>query len=288
MPMPSYKLDKGIRNRQDLAASVAQSIEATNLSLGMDPDPHIGFDIPALDLPQGKEAVEQTLQAVFAKANGELARLLQDVRTKSAAGQLGAAAQNGSTNKLLMRAIQCAVKQYLLQAELGSLALRDELTGVYNRRGFLALAERQLKLGHRSGRAILVFFADVDGLKQINDKFGHKEGDLALVHAAQVLEKTFRDSDVIARFGGDEFAVLALEVSGHSESTIRARLDRNLKELNARHSRCTLSISLGAARFDPTSPRSPASIEQLMIRADEAMYEEKRLRSKPVLVTRAD
>jgi len=285
--MPSYKLDKGIRNRQDLTASVAQSIGATNLSLGMDPDPHFGFDIPALDLPLGKEAVEQILQAVFAKANGELARLLQDVRTKSAAGQLGTA-QNGSTNKLLMRAIQCAVKQYMLQAELGSLALSDELTGVYNRRGFLALAERQLKLGRRSGRAILVFFADVDGLKQINDKFGHKEGDLTLVHAAQVLEKTFRDSDVIARFGGDEFAVLALEVSGHSESTIRARLDRNLKELNARDSSYTLSISLGAARFDPTSPRSPASIEQLMIRADEAMYEEKRLRSKPALVTRAD
>jgi diguanylate cyclase (GGDEF)-like protein len=287
MPMPSYKLDKGIRSRQDLTASVAQSMGATNLSLGMDPDSHFGFDIPALDLPQGKEAVEQILQAVFAKANGELARLLQDVRTKSVAGQLGTA-QNGSANKLLMRAIQCAVKQYMLQAELGSLALSDELTRVYNRRGFLALAERQLKLGRRSGRAILVFFADVDGLKQINDKFGHKEGDLVLVHAAQVLEKTFRDSDVIARFGGDEFAVLALEVSGHSESTIRARLDRNLKELNARHSRCTLSMSLGAARFDPTSPRSPASIEQLMIRADEAMYEEKRLRSKSVLVTRAD
>jgi len=285
--MPSYKLDKGIRNRLDLAASVAQSIGATNLSLGMDPDPHFGFDIPAMDLPRGKEAVEQILQAVFAKANGELAKLLQDVRTKSAAGQLGTA-QNGSTNKLLMRAVQCAVKQYMLQAELGSLALSDELTGVYNRRGFLALAERQLKLGRRSGRAILVFFADVDGLKQINDKFGHKEGDLALVHAAQVLEKTFRDSDIVARFGGDEFAVLALEVSGHSESTIRARLEQNLHELNAQQSRYTLSISLGAMRFDPRSPKSPASIEQLMIQADEAMYEEKRLRSKPFLVARAD
>ena len=287
MPMPSYKLDKGIRNRLDLAASVAQSIGATNLSLGMDPDPHFGFDIPAMDLPRGKEAVEQILQAVFAKANRELAKLLQDVRTKSAAGQLGTA-QNGSTNKLLMRAVQCALKQYMLQAELGSLALSDELTGLYNRRGFLALAERQLKLGRRSGRAILVFFADVDGLKQINDKFGHKEGDLALVHAAQVLEKTFRDSDIVARFGGDEFAVLALEVSGHSESTIRARLEQNLHELNAQQSRYTLSISLGAMRFDPRSPKSPASIEQLMIQADEAMYQEKRLRSKPFLVARAD
>jgi len=248
--------------------------------LGID----LGSYVSALNLPQGNEAVNQILETVLAKANGELAKLLQDVRTKSAAGLLDTA-QNGSTNKLLMRAIQCAVKQYMLQAELGNLALSDELTGMYNRRGFLALAERQLKLGRRSGRAILVFFADVDGLKQINDKFGHGEGDLALVRAAQVLEKTFRDSDVIARFGGDEFAVLALEVSGHSESTIRARLEQNLKELNAKHSRYALSISLGAVRFDPTSPRGPASIEQLMIRADEAMYEEKRRQSRPFVVT---
>jgi len=280
--MCSYKLEKGVRWREDLVTSVAQISGAS--SLGIDLDSHFGFDVSPLNLPRGNEAVNQILETVLAKANGELAKLLQDVPTKSAAGRLGTA-QNGSTNKLLMRAIQCAVKQYMLQAELGNLALSDELTGVYNRRGFLALAERQLKLGRRSGRAILVFFADVDALKQINDKFGHAEGDLALVRAAQVLEKTFRDSDVIARFGGDEFAVLALEVSGHSESTIRARLEQNLNELNARHSRYALSISLGAVRFDPTSPRSPASIEQLMILADEAMYEEKRRRPRPFLVT---
>ena len=266
---------------------VAQSNGAPSLSMGIDLVAHSDFDASALSLPRGNEALNQILETVLAKANVELANLLQDVRTKSAAGLLGTA-QDGCTKKLLMRAVQCALKQSMLQAEMGSLALRDELTGVYNRRGFLALAERQLKLGRRSGRAILVFFADVDGLKQINDKFGHAEGDLALVRAAQVLEKTFRDSDVIARFGGDEFAVLALEVSGHSEATIRARLEQNLKELNARHSLYTLSISLGAARFDPASPRSPESIEQLMIRADEGMYEEKRHRSKPFLVAALD
>jgi len=117
-----------------------------------------------------------------------------------------------------------------------------------------------------------------------------RKGDLALVHAAEVLEKTFRDSDVIARFGGDEFAVLALEVSGHSEShhprTSRTEFEGTQRETFALH---TLSISLGAVRFRPPQIRAaPASIEQLMIRADEAMYEEKRLRSRPFLATRAD
>src|SRR5260370_13530644 len=126
MQMPTYKLEKGIRNRQDLAASVAQTIEATNRSLGMDPDPHFGFDVPALDLPRGKEAVEQILQTVFAKANGELAKLLQDVRTQSATGQLGTA-QNGSANKLLMRAVQCAVKQYMLRSEEHTSELQSHL-----------------------------------------------------------------------------------------------------------------------------------------------------------------
>ena len=287
MPVCSHKLGKGIDWGEDLVTPVAQSNGAPSLSMGIDLVAHSDFDASALSLPRGNEALNQILETVLAKANVELANLLQDVRTKSAAGLLGTT-QDGCTKKLLMRAVQCALKQSMLQAELGSLALRDELTGVYNRRGFLALAERQLKLGRRSGRAILVFFADVDGLKQINDKFGHAEGDLALVRAAQVLEKTFRDSDVIARFGGDEFAVLALEVSGDSEATIRARLEQNLKELNERHSLYTLSISLGAARFDPAGPRSPESIGQLMIRADEGMYEEKRHRSKPFLVAALD
>jgi two-component system cell cycle response regulator len=111
-----------------------------------------------------------------------------------------------------------------LQAELGNLALTDELTGLYNRRGFMALAERQLKIGRRSGRGMLLFVMDVDRLKQINDSFGHFEGDRALKRTAEVLEETFRDSDVLARLGGDGFAVPAVEASGHSEATIKTRL----------------------------------------------------------------
>jgi diguanylate cyclase (GGDEF)-like protein len=287
MSMGSTKFVRG-HCRQDTIEAPAVLLSDTSIStLGLDFESLFPRDAAPLNLAKEQETAGLIPQALSSEANEELARLLQDVRMKCDAALLGTG-QNQPISELLIRAIRCAVKQYMLQRELGSLALRDQLTGLYNRRGFLALGERQLKLGRRSGREILLFFADVDGLKQINDELGHAEGDLALVRAAQVLEETFRDSDVIARFGGDEFAVLALEVSGHSESTIRARLEQNLKELNARHSRYTLSISLGAVRFDPTSSRSSTSIEQLMIRADEAMYEAKRRRSKLSLVGARD
>jgi diguanylate cyclase (GGDEF)-like protein len=179
-------------------------------------------------------------------------------------------------NELLIRAVRCAAQQYMLQAELGNLALTDELTSLYNRRGFMVLAQRQLKLGRRSGRGLLLFFIDLDGLKQINDSFGHPEGDQALKRTAQALEMTFRDSDVIARVTGDEFAVLAIEAAGHSEATIRNRLCEDLKSISAGESRYTISLSLGAAHFDP---RASTSLGELMAQADQAMYEQKRRRS---------
>jgi diguanylate cyclase (GGDEF)-like protein len=287
MSMGSTKFDRGHCRRDTVEAPAALLSGASISTLGLDFESLFPRDAAPLNLTKEQETAGLIPQALSSEANEELARLLQDVRMKCDAALLGTG-QNQPISELLIRAIRCAVRQYMLQGELSNLALRDQLTGLYNRRGFLALGERQLKLGRRSGREILLFFADVDGLKQINDELGHAEGDLALVRAGQVLEKTFRDSDVIARFGGDEFAVLALEVSGHSESTIRARLEQNLRELNARHSRYTLSISLGAVRFDPTCRRGPKSIEQLMIRADEAMYEEKRSLSKPSLVEARD
>jgi len=136
---------------------------------------------------------------------------------------------------------------------------------------------QQLKLARRSGRGLLVFMMDVDGLKQINDSFGHLEGDRALKHTSDVLEETFRDSDVVARLGGDEFAVLAIEAAGHSELTIKTRLLESLKSINAKQSGYEISLSLGLARFDPSSR---TSIGELMVKADQVMYEQKRRRSR--------
>jgi diguanylate cyclase (GGDEF)-like protein len=224
---------------------------------------------------QGEEITNETIfQTLLSDANRELASLLQDVR-KLQDDPLLDNGQTGRMKKLMMRAVHCAAKQYMLQAELGNLALTDELTGLCNRRGFMAIAERQLKIGHRTGRGMLLFFLDIDGMKQINDSFGHGEGDLTLKRAAKALKLTFRDSDVIARLGGDEFAVLAIEASDNSEAAIRARLSEDLKSVSAGETRYAINLSLGAVRINICSN---ASIGEWMVRADQAMYEQKRRR----------
>lgn len=222
-----------------------------------------------------KVAFDKVFEAMVSEANRELASLLQEVGAVPQEALVRGTNKTQSINELLMRAVRCATKQYMLQAELGNLALTDELTGLYNRRGFMTIAERQLKVARRSGRSMLLFFVDVDGLKQINDSIGHSEGDAALKRAAQALEATFRDCDVIARLGGDEFAVLAIEASSQSEATIMARLGEHLKSSADERSQYSISLSLGVARFNP---RNGASIGELMEQADQAMYEQKRRR----------
>jgi two-component system cell cycle response regulator len=171
----------------------------------------------------------------------------------------------------LRRAAWCAVKQALLDRELRHLAITDDLTGLYNRRGFLASATHQLKVAQRNGQSLLLFFCDVDNLKRINDSFGHPEGDMALIRTADALEQTFRESDLLARLGGDEFAVLATEAAQNQE-VILSRLEEKLQKANADESHATLSLSAGLARFDA---KCPTSLGDLMARADQAMYEYK-------------
>jgi len=158
------------------------------------------------------------------------------------------------------------------------LALMDDLTRLYNRRAFHALSTQQFKVMRRKGQGLLLFFADVDHLKNINDTYGHREGDLALVRAADALERTFRDSDILARLGGDEFAVLALEASCEDQDAILRRLEGHLQKLSAEEPRYKLSLSVGAARFDP---KDSVSLGDLLAKADRAMYEQKNTRSKP-------
>jgi len=165
-----------------------------------------------------------------------------------------------------------------LVAEVRELSLTDELTGLYNRRGFLTLAEQQLRIANRTGRELSLFYFDLDSMKRINDELGHKTGDKALKETARLLKKTFRDSDIAARIGGDEFAVMAIESPEESTDGFTSRLWKNLGRLNNRAKRpYHLSLSMGIAHYDP---KKPCSIEDLMNRADRLMYRNKKAKRK--------
>jgi two-component system cell cycle response regulator len=157
--------------------------------------------------------------------------------------------------------------------ELRTLTLSDELTGLYNRRGFFVLAEQQIKIARRSQRGMLLVSADLDGLKAINDGYGHPEGDRALVDAGQVLRESFRESDIIGRIGGDEFVVLMPEKPEINPEVLFGRLHRHLEAHNRKFTHpYSFSISMGVVAFDP---RSSESLQELLVRADKAMYEDK-------------
>jgi len=156
---------------------------------------------------------------------------------------------------------------------LRNLSLTDDLTGLYNRRGFLALAEQQLKLARRMKQSALLLFGDMDKVKTINDTWGHPQGDLAIIEIATVLKETSRESDIVARLGGDEFAVLALEAPESSAQTMVTRLMENLEAHNARGDRYyKLTFSVGSARYDP---EAPCSVTDLIKQADSSMYQQK-------------
>jgi len=152
---------------------------------------------------------------------------------------------------------------------LRTMALIDDLTSLYNRRGFLRSGTRLLEAARRDRRGALLFFFDVDDLKSINDTGGHAAGDAILVQASQVLRSVFRNRDVVSRLGGDEFAVLASSSDPIGLDVIMGRFREALEASNAASSPPYLSLSVGVARFDPDKP---LSIVALMQKADVAMY----------------
>ena len=173
----------------------------------------------------------------------------------------------------LWRSLRYAMMRQRVQLELLNLSMLDDLTGLYNRRGFLTLAEHHALLAHRTGKPFLVAFMDLDGLKQINDTFGHQEGNRALVEAAEVLRDSVRHSDILARLGGDEFAALMLDAGKDTIGTVIRRVQQKLDSCNAMSSRLyDLSLSIGIVPGDTT--RLP-DIEKLLSEADSLMYQNK-------------
>jgi diguanylate cyclase (GGDEF)-like protein/PAS domain S-box-containing protein len=161
-----------------------------------------------------------------------------------------------------------------VENDLRSLAYLDELTGLYNRRGFLKVAEQQLRLTQRGGRGAVVLYLDVISLRAINDSLGYHTGDRVLMEVTAMLRGSFRDTDIIARTGDDEFAVWAVETDGDRGEELRLRLLRALDEFNQDSEReYLLQLSIGHTFCGLTEQ---VSVLTLLQRADAEMYRHRR------------
>ncbi|MBF0182405.1 MAG: diguanylate cyclase [Magnetococcales bacterium] len=164
-----------------------------------------------------------------------------------------------------------------LREELQKLSMEDALTGLHNRRGFMMLAEQEFKIAMRSGGRMSLIFIDLDGMKDINDRLGHKMGDQALLETAAIMRKVFRKSDLLCRQGGDEFLALSLH-EPHDDphemgGQIKRRLEQELRQRNAQPGRSyRLSLSMGVT---PVWATTHSDLEQCIQQADAAMYEAK-------------
>jgi diguanylate cyclase (GGDEF)-like protein len=162
-----------------------------------------------------------------------------------------------------------------MEKEIHDLTLRDELTGLYNMRGFYLLGEQTLRLAQRAQLPFSVLFLDLDGLKQVNDRMGHNTGSTYLSETGELLVSNFRDADVKGRFGGDEF-VVAGQFSRVGIEIAALRLKTAAQELSSGAGRrYPLSFSIGHVTSEYYSTET---LKELVTRADHAMYEEKRRR----------
>lgn len=174
---------------------------------------------------------------------------------------------------LLTRAVLYALARHQKDEHLRKLALIDDLSQLYNRRGFTSIFYQSLKLAQRDRKDLLLIMVDMDGLKRINDTHGHPEGDRAIVDTARILKETFRASDLLGRIGGDEFVVLAVQASGDSVQGIRERLQANIDRYNRTNPNFELSLSMGITSFDP---HDEVSLDALIRQADEDLYQQKK------------
>ena len=161
-----------------------------------------------------------------------------------------------------------------MEEELEKLAHYDTLTGCCSRGYGFALLEEQIKTANRKKNSILLLYLDVDKLKEINDTFGHKEGDKVLKEVVQLFKSTLREVDNTCRVGGDEFLLIFPDSSLDDASLIKERLSKNLEKLNQSLNKSyKISFSIGLSYYNPSNP---LSIEELIKIADENMYEEKK------------
>lgn len=180
--------------------------------------------------------------------------------------------------KILNNAIAHAYAYTKLEENNSALNLEsktDELTKILNRRGFLDLGQKSIDIANEMQTYGMVFFLDLDGLKTINDTYGHEMGDLAIQTMAEALKQSLRVNDVIGRLSGDEFAVVAVGLKPQTLPKIRAKIKDLCCGLSVQKELpFTLSCSMGAVCFSSTDH----NLSQLLLQADKLLYEEKKIK----------
>jgi two-component system, cell cycle response regulator len=175
-------------------------------------------------------------------------------------------------------AIRDITEKVRLREKLKIQSVTDELTALYNRRGFFNLVQHKIGFAKRNKKGMILFFIDVDDMKWINDTLSHRDGDNALIGVSEILKNAFYENDIIARIGGDEFAVLAIDLKEGDSKKLKSRILDKQSEFNEINDYpFKISMSVGAAYFDP---ENPISIDELMAKADQLMYEDKKIKKK--------
>lgn len=260
------------------ARSASFALEhAGRLSDGLERLANGGLDVLLLDLSLPDSHGIETFERAVAGANGlpiVVLSGLTDMELGERAVTAGAQdyiVKGRLDGETMSRAIVYAIERHELQQKLVQMALIDELTGLHNRRGFMTLGGAALRTAQRANGTLTLLFVDVNGMKGINDGLGHHEGDRALVDVAEIIRATFRESDIMARVGGDEFCVLMWAPVGGEGPIERLRL--RVDEFNRSATRpYTISISIGARAYDP---QENTPLEELIEDADRSMYREK-------------
>jgi diguanylate cyclase (GGDEF)-like protein/PAS domain S-box-containing protein len=177
--------------------------------------------------------------------------------------------------KRAKKKVEQALRKYqAANEELKGLSLKDDLTGLSNRREFFTLGQQHMKVAKRLRKGMFLLYIDVDQLKKTNDSYGHPAGDRVLTSVAAMLRETLRESEIIARIGGDEFAVLAMSSKKGGEKNLRSRLEEKIRIHNLGNPRrFHMALSIGIVRYDP---RKFASLEEFLAHGDYLMYQEKR------------
>ena len=163
---------------------------------------------------------------------------------------------------------------------LDTLSKSDGLTSILNRRGFYLGAEKMLYEAHQQGESVLVFYADMNNLKIINDRYGHEEGDFSLKLIARLLKKNISKEGVVGRIGGDEFAGVVYCSEINSKESIKEKIYASFDRYNKKSQKAyNITVSIGAVKVDA---EQEMTLEEALAKADEKLYEAKKLRKKEV------